>query len=299
MRHRRIDQKTVFDDPKDRDLREAVLAAVRSSTQGLRTQELLKENRLGSDRNRIRRALAELVETQQLTYAYHHGCSYIQRAWDRPVRISRRVTVKPPGVTGPSEPEAIVIDITPGAAFGWGDHPTTTLSVQAIEFCTDQRGHWPRQSLALDVGTGTGVLAMVSVCMGIERVVAIDIDPCAIAEAKSNATANGLSSRIEVTEQSVEQLCAAFDLITANLRFPTLSRLAPLFEVRMKPGADLVVSGLRSEETEPLRDTCVSLRLRPVWHRQERGWAAMAFQKETKGTSQQPSARPSTCSPFR
>ncbi len=262
------------------DLREAVLTAVLSGAQGLRIQDLLQMKCLDANRRRIRHAVAELVETGQLAYAYHHGCSYVQRGWDCPVRISRRVTITPPWVTGPSEPGDMVINMTPGAAFGGGDHPTTILSVQAIEFCTDQKGAWPAQSEALDVGTGTGVLAMVSVCMGIDQAMAIDIDPCALAEAKSNAAANGLSGRIHVTDQPLELICNAFDLITANLRSPTLARLLPLFVDRMKPGAFLVVSGLREEEASAMRESGISLALFPVWQRKEQDWVGLAFHKK-------------------
>ena len=107
-------------------------------------------------------------------------------------------------------------------------------------------------SRALDIGTGSGVLAIAAVSMGIKDAVGIDIDPCARDEAQKNIKLNGLEHRINILDTSIEDIKESYFLITANLRYPTLKRLCPhIVKITQKKGA-VVVSGIKSDEVEDL-----------------------------------------------
>ncbi len=144
------------------------------------------------------------------------------------MRVSTHVVLKPPGHHFKPQPQDVVIQIMPGAAFGDGRHPTSRLAVRGIEYVLKQfnldvtadRGR------VLDIGTGSGILVLTAVRMGIHRGVGIDIDPAARSEARENVALNQLAEQIEISEQDLESIEGPFNLVTANLRYPTLKKIS-------------------------------------------------------------------------
>jgi ribosomal protein L11 methyltransferase len=135
---------------------------------------------------------------------------------------------------------AIVIE--PGQAFGTGHHETTTGCLAALqELDLDGRA-------VLDVGTGSGILAIAAARLGAGRVVAIDVDPLAVGAARGNAARNGAA--VEVSEGSVEVAPGRFDVLVANLDTTTLSGLAGGLAQRLAPGGTLVASGVSIERQD-------------------------------------------------
>lgn len=130
-----------------------------------------------------------------------------------------------------------VLRIDPSSAFGTGIHPTTAL---CLEWLVERR---PRT--ALDVGTGTGILALAAVALGAERAVGIDNDPEAIRVALENQRLNGVSgARLELSEARLADVRERFDAVLANILAGTLTDLAPLLSDRVRAGGSLVLSGL-------------------------------------------------------
>ena len=130
---------------------------------------------------------------------------------------------------------------------------------------------------ALDIGTGSGILAIAAVLMGIKHAVGIDIDPCARVEAQKNIQLNGLEHRIKILDTRVEDIKETYSLIMANLRFPTLNQLCPhMSGITRKKGA-VVVSGIKSEEIDDLLDTFVQNGFQCTWKANEKGWAGLVF----------------------
>ena len=172
------------------EIRRKVLSYVDASKKKLTpgTLEKALAERFSMDRKDVKTVIRSLVADQELIYTYQFGCSFLERSFNKPTRISRRVVLKPHGMTYRPDVEDVVIQIQQGAAFGSGDHPTTRLAIQGIETalfetaCLKKGNH----SRTLDIGTGSGILAIAAVLLGIKTGTGIDIDPCARAEAGKN-----------------------------------------------------------------------------------------------------------------
>jgi len=235
----------------------------------------------GKSRHWARSILGVLVAEGELAYREQHGHTIIEPSFDRPVRFSSHVVVAPPGKAYVSGPDEIVIRLAPGASFGTGQHPTTRLSVRGIDaaLTTLRLVDLAADSAVLDVGTGSGILAIAALMLGIRRGVGVDIDPCAVGEARRNAVLNSLSERLFVGAVPVEEIRGVFALVVANLRYPTLRRILPEM-FRLSPvHAAWVVSGIRTEEIRPFRDFCVAQGVICRWVAVEKDWAALVFER--------------------
>jgi ribosomal protein L11 methyltransferase len=170
-------------------------------------------------------------------------------AWKAGLRvldISPRLRVRPSFIeaealaAGQSE---LVID--PAQAFGTGAHESTRLALE----CLDLLAPLPKSTRVLDVGAGTGVLALAALRFGAEHAVAFDIDPLAAEATRSNAALNGLADRIASFTGPIEALHAApFDLILANLLKREVLPLLPQIAQRIAQGGTAVFSGLLTSE---------------------------------------------------
>ena len=145
---------------------------------------------------------------------------------------------------GPAELFGLLLD--PGNAFGTGLHPSTRLAVSALSAIREIEGEFPES--VLDVGCGTGILALVSARFGAGRVHGIDISNEALAVANRNVVANQYFDRITINDQPLDRITACFDLITANLTASVLTRLAPQFAGRLNPQGFLIVSGIQGRQ---------------------------------------------------
>jgi ribosomal protein L11 methyltransferase len=181
--------------------------------------------------------------------------SYAQ-SWRRhfpPVRVGRRLLIAP-SWTGERELAAvagkrIVLRVDPARAFGTGHHPTTRGCLVALErVCAGE----PAPRRGLDVGSGTGILAVAMRALGVADVVGVDTDPVARASTLDCAAANGFDGvRIASTLAAVR---GRFDVVTANLFAGLLIGMAPALAARVRPGGHLIVAGLlASQEGAVLR----------------------------------------------
>lgn len=144
-----------------------------------------------------------------------------------------------------------VVEIDPGMAFGTGTHGTTRLCLEVIERLLS--GTNPPENM-LDVGTGSGILALGAAALGCPRVLANDIDADVCEVARENIRKNGYEAWVEVTEERLEQLDGRFDLVVANILAEENVRLAAEFVKRLKPGGWLVLSGILKEKETYVRD---------------------------------------------
>jgi ribosomal protein L11 methyltransferase len=164
-------------------------------------------------------------------------------------RIGRALMVKPSWTQYRPKPGETVIEIDPGMAFGTGQHPTTAMCLRALEELV-------RPGMrVLDLGCGTGILAIAAAKLGASRVVAVDIDPNAVRAARENAAANGVSPAIDVREGTLEMVEGEqFDIIVANISGLTLERLASEMVSRLVAGGALVTSGFLEDAVAGLRE---------------------------------------------
>jgi ribosomal protein L11 methyltransferase len=155
-------------------------------------------------------------------------------------RVGERLVIKPSWREFEGGPGDLVVALDPGMAFGTGLHPSTRLCLLALERAV--RGG----ERVLDVGTGSGILALAAARLGAERILAVDLDEVAVQAARANVEANGLAASIEVAPGSVEAAPAGqtYDLVLANIIARVIVDLAPSLAARVRPGGRLVVSGI-------------------------------------------------------
>jgi ribosomal protein L11 methyltransferase len=189
-----------------------------------------------------------------------------------PVLLGRRLVVIPSRGVDPeaAAPGRVAIRLDPGGAFGTGLHPSTELAAALLDAALERR---PGASV-LDVGTGSGILAIAAYLLGARPVLAIDHDPDAVAEAWSNARRNGCREAFEASNLALAAIEARFDVVIANLDAPTLAAVGKTLAARVAPGGALIVSGLRDGEpfAPPSGFARVDARTRDGW-RAER-WEA-------------------------
>lgn len=235
----------------------------------------------GVDRKRVRLAIRDLVRLGELSYTYVYGASFLERSFDRPVRLSKRIVIKPPQTPYQPRPGEVVLNIAAGAAFGNGAHPTTCLALRALDHIFGGNRYIERKAplKGLDVGTGTGILAIALAKLGVQKVVGIDIDPCAVSEATHNVSLNGLAKQALVTDTPLEKLASQFFVIVANIAQPTLRRMAPFLSARTEEKGFLILSGFLESVSKDLGETYAKFGLRLVREETERGWACITLCK--------------------
>jgi len=226
----------------------------------------------------VQAALRRLADAGRIQYTNLFGATQVSLAWSRPHWVSPRIMLAPPetGSSPPAKKGAVVLRIAGGAAFGAGDHPTTRLALQALDAMFAENRIVPGTKV-LDVGTGTGVLAIGAVRLGADEALALDIDPNALWEARANVVLNGLADCIRVCADPVEDLVGSFDLVLANLRLPSLLRLTPVFSRLLSEEGAAVVSGIRPEEAAELFERWSGLGLTPCWIKERQGWMGAGF----------------------
>jgi ribosomal protein L11 methyltransferase len=131
--------------------------------------------------------------------------------------------------------------------------------------------------MVIDIGTGTGVLAIAAACLGAKKVMALDMDACARFEAERNIGFNPKAACVMVMDRSLASIHVRFDLVMANLRLPTLAQLADWMEAHLEPSGCVVVSGCREEEWKPLTTSFAEKGLQSGWQKTLAGWAGGVF----------------------
>jgi ribosomal protein L11 methyltransferase len=170
-----------------------------------------------------------------------------------------------------ADPQAVVVMLDPGLAFGTGSHASTALLLEWLD------AHVPAGASVIDYGCGSGVLALAAGKLGAQRVHCFDIDPQALLATRQNAAANHLANCIEV-HAAASTLPSGVDLLLANILSDTLCALAEEFRARLHPGGTAVLGGILEAQAAE-----VTAAYAP-WFDVERcgnreGWVALAAQR--------------------
>ena len=197
------------------------------------------------------------------------------RVWEREwlkdfhaMRFGRRLWVVPHHESPPPEPEAVVVRLDPGLAFGTGTHPSTALCLTWL----DQ--HLQQAATVIDYGCGSGVLGIAAGRLGATRVDAFDIDPQALIATRDNAASNGVADRIHVCD-SAAQLPAGADVVLANILAGTLIELAPQIAALARPGGSIVLAGILKQQVHEVRAGWRAFADLEVFGEKD-GWSALA-----------------------
>jgi ribosomal protein L11 methyltransferase len=181
------------------------------------------------------------------------GWATIWQARFMPFPVGRHFLVVPPWQRK-GDSDRIQLVIQPGQAFGTGHHPSTLGTLRAIERLCKSR----QIRRALDVGTGSGILAIAMVKLGVAEVIAIDSDAVALANAKENARLNRVTANIQFSTTPLGSLRGRFGLIASNILSSTLTRLAPELTARLRRHGHLVLSGILNREAKSVADAYVN-----------------------------------------
>jgi len=201
------------------------------------------------------------------------------KAHFKPLKVTANLVIRPPWEEYAAQPGETVITIYPGMAFGTGRHASTLLCLRALEQVWGERR--PRAGSpwqVLDVGTGTGILALTAARYGAE-VLAIDLDPEAVAAALENVRLNNLLDRVWVEETPLTSLRQQFGLIMANITAPDLLQLAGALTARLLSGGVLIISGFLAEDALGLSARYQGLGLHQTGFLTQEDWGALIFRR--------------------
>lgn len=197
-------------------------------------------------------------------------------AWKRHfrvLRVGRRIVLRPSWRRYRPRPEDVVIELDPEQAFGTGQHATTRLCLEALE------ERIVAGAAVLDIGAGSGVLAIAAARLGAARVDAVDIDPEAVRATEENVARNGVAGLVRVSEGSVgeawpfpEPATHRYDLVLANLSARLVRELARPIVAALRPAGVALVSGVIEEEEVACRDAIAAAGGRVLASRGEGDW---------------------------
>jgi ribosomal protein L11 methyltransferase len=172
-------------------------------------------------------------------------------AWRRffvPQKIGKAFLVTPPWARPPTFRHRQVITIEPGMAFGTGTHATTRGCLEFIEKVAPS--FHGRRFRALDVGTGSGILAIALAKSGAKRVLAVDVDPLALEVARGNLRSNGVQKKVHLSGAKLSRIKTLFPVVVANLTAETIIDQAMALEKRVAPRGLLILSGILNPKTK-------------------------------------------------
>lgn len=187
-----------------------------------------------------------------------------------PLRIGRFL-VRPSWSDAAAADDAVELVLDPGMAFGTGLHPTTQQCLEALSTLRLEA------KSVLDVGTGSGILAIAAAKRGASPVVAVDTDPLAVEAARENAGRNGVV--IPVGEGTAADVPGRFEIVIANIVAPVLQQLAPDLVARLAPDGLLIVAGVSLPKEDETRDAFGRAGLVPVDRTLRDDWVAMAWRR--------------------
>lgn len=199
------------------------------------------------------------------------------KAHFKPIRVGRRLVIKPTWEEYEAEPDDIILHLDPGMAFGTGGHPTTLLCLRALEDAFDAP---EAPKTVLDVGTGSGILAIAAAKLGAELVVGIDIDEEAVEVARGNIRLNECHNAIAVAATPLDDLTETYDVVVANILAEDLARMAASLVKRLGPQGLLVMSGILVEKESVVTDAFRDFPLSTPMVSQEGEWLSISYTRK-------------------
>ncbi|HHY92817.1 MAG TPA: 50S ribosomal protein L11 methyltransferase [Firmicutes bacterium] len=197
------------------------------------------------------------------------------KSYYKPVRIGRRLVIKPAWEDFPAGTDDIVIELDPGMAFGTGTHPTTAMALTLLE------KYLKPGASVFDIGTGSGILAIAAARLGAGEVTAVDADPVAVEAAWENCQRNGVTDQVSVQAGSLfEELPGTADLILANITPSVLLELVPELGRHLNPGGCFIGSGVIEPSFDEVKEALLAQGLKLVEILGQEEWVAFAARRE-------------------
>jgi ribosomal protein L11 methyltransferase len=192
-------------------------------------------------------------------------------------RLGARLVIKPTWRAWPpaddlaaARPDDLILELDPEMAFGTGTHATTQLCLRALE------QHVRPGDRVLDVGCGSGILAIAAARLGAAAVVAVDLDPIAVSTTLANAGRNGVAETLQVERGGVAAAAPGpYDIVVANVSPPVVAGIARDVAARLRPGGLYVVSGTSDEHADSVTAAIVDAGLELMRVDHQEGWACL------------------------
>lgn len=189
-----------------------------------------------------------------------------------PMRVGKRILICPSWEECPVDGDTVRVTLDPGMAFGTGTHETTRLCMAMLEECVTD------SSRVLDVGCGSGILAVTALLLGAKEAVGVDIDELAVKVAEENAVRNGVSDRLKlICGDLTDKVDGVYDVICANIVANVIIRLSKDIRTFMKKGTMLLCSGIIEPREQEVLQALSDCGLTHVKTLREKGWVATAF----------------------
>lgn len=191
------------------------------------------------------------------------------------IRVSDRIVIKPTFKEYSAKGNEIVLTIDPKMSFGTGEHQTTKLILRLLE-------KYVRKGMkVLDVGSGTGILAIASVKLGAAKAVAVDFDEICLENCKENCELNEVSDSVTIITGEIDDVKENdFDLILANIQKNVLLEIAEQIKLKLKSGGTVILSGLLESDKDVIEKKYHSLGFRFIQIEKMDEWIAVAIKKE-------------------
>lgn len=197
-------------------------------------------------------------------------------------RIGESFVVVPSWESFEPEPGDRVLRLDPGQAFGTGEHPTTELCLELLEALAPRGRSLPAEGPVLDLGCGTGILAIAAVLCGAQKVTATDIEASAVEIARENAARNGVELELYEGDGLAEWAGSRrWSLVLSNIISATLIRLAPAVADAVEPGGHWIVSGVLNSNWPDVREATESAGFAEVEVRERDDWIGALFRRES------------------
>ncbi|WP_308638835.1 50S ribosomal protein L11 methyltransferase [Paenibacillus silvisoli] len=205
----------------------------------------------------------------------------------KPIRVSERLTIKPTWEEYSPSPEERIIELDPGMAFGTGTHPTTALCLRTLE--TVIKG----DEEVIDVGTGSGILAIGAILLGARRVLALDLDPIAVTSATENTKLNKLENDIQIhlsdllgvlkageSESAVPlNVTVPVDVVVANILAEIILLFIDDVYAALKPGGTYIASGIFKNKEEAVEEGLQQAGFTIIDRQRDQDWIAFVAKK--------------------
>lgn len=203
------------------------------------------------------------------------------KSFFKPLRVGRHFLVCPTWEEPNPLEGDILIRLDPGMAFGTGHHETTRLCMEWLETWAAGQGDVSSRRV-LDVGTGSGILAMCSVLLGVREAVGVDNDPEAVQVARENVDLNGLADKIRLFDGSASDMGDRFDAVVANIQSNPLIEMAPVMVTRLAEAGAMALSGILIEQKEDVRAAYEAQGLRLTSEKHSGEWCLLEFRRSGK-----------------
>ncbi|RLL48036.1 50S ribosomal protein L11 methyltransferase [Oceanobacillus piezotolerans] len=199
-------------------------------------------------------------------------------AWKKyykPVKISKRITITPTWEEyNPVDSDELIIELDPGMAFGTGTHPTTVLSIQALEQYIE------KDDIVIDVGSGSGVLSIASALLGASKVHAFDLDEVAVKSTKLNAKVNKLNDVIFSKQNNLlDHIDLKANIIVSNILAEIIVRFVDDAWNNLVPGGYFITSGIIQNKKELVKDTLVQQGFEIIGMNEMEDWISIIARK--------------------